>query len=1579
MNQTIHGVFTGSRLPELSRWAAFLRRSFASVCLFASIVCTPAAMAQTTVAMAQVPLLALKSAPGLVMLTMSRDQRLFYAAYNDASDINGDGFMDVGFKPTITYYGNFVSDRCYAYDATNSRFSPKSLASASNGCFSAPSSARWHGNWLNWATTSRIDALRRVLYGGHRVNDPATAAAAATTPTILQGAYIPRDAHVWGKEFRPISGRDLGVYLIQNYTPLAVPATNKQHLFIVKSAPFGTAPSASGSVVYPFPMPTTFLRVVTDADLVNERIWNWAAGDGAALGADNPSFTAFGGGNKTSTAFALKVEACVPLAGVREAGCTGYPTAVPTVWKPTGVLHDYGQTNALKFGLLTGSYQNNYSGGVVRRNIASFGDEVDPANGKWRQVTEGTATVDGIGVTIDRLSIYGSDGSSYFCGASFTAARNQGACQSWGSPVSEMMYEGLRYFSGKGSPTPAFINGLAVTSSADARLSLPLMGTATSPWTNPFRPKASGGSPICSRPVQMVIADPVTSYDSDQVPGKSSNFPLIGGSTAVATSDLAGWGATTLQTLSDELWTLEGLGTRNIYIGQSGTLADGNPTAKSASSFFSIRGHAPDGAQAQGGFYAAPISRFARQTGLNVGNPSGTEGLDKKTAAQMDTLAVALGSVVPRIQIPSDINRTRFATIVPTAKSVANLSIDKTPGAYQATGTITGFYLDYSFNTTGPTGPDFNATVNGGRPIMSFAVNFSDSDEGTDNESDAIVRYTVTVVASGQLVVTITPVQTNIAGIQMQIGYSVSGTTKDGLYLDMRTQASSQVYYLDTLTTPTLQDPAPNSSPFRTNATALPQIETNRTLTFNTSGSSAAGFLPHDPLWYAAKYGGAGVLDSNGDPTNYFRVTNPASLPAQMGKAFRSAAALAAVASTSVVGVGQRNLGNAAIYQANYDSLTWSSRLYAFKVDAAGNVSNTEQWEAASLIKPPATRNKLFLGRGGSTTPFALTTGQFSSLSAGEQVDFGDANTYEYLIGDKSREERKGGPLATQRNRGTTAGTDFGSVLGDIVNSDPQIINKKDYGYTASDATYTTFLTTLTSESLAVGSNDGFFHIFNASPQLVTVDANAGQEVFGFMPQAARTNIKDLAAPSYSHRFFVDGSIGLGHAKIVVPGDPTVAWRTIVVGSGGAGAQTVFAIHAPNNQGYSANNVLWEINANTALPNDTGGISSAGRLGNVMGRPAIGKLNNGVWVVIFGNGYNSVAGTASLIVARLDTGAILAVIPTNNSVTANGLGSAEIVNKTTGNKDTIEYVYAADFKGNIWRFQIDSITGGNGGWPSSAKLLYKTISGRPITAEIKVGPATGDPSIVGGKMVYFGTGSYLNTTDVTTSSPSQALYGIYDNLTGPSNNTTAWVSESDLITMTINMPSATSDVRTTSTVTTPWYNQSGKKGWVVPLSGTNVAAGERVIAPPVRFTVSGAVDAFLFTSIVPGVDDCVSNLDAWITGIDAMTGSYAPVFNGLTNNSIKVTGGSPRGVFVLDDSTQPSLFISQTIFNGTATSTSYTSSSGAQKSVTINGVTGETRLIRVDLTVPPPCTTCGPGPGTGTSPNRFGQSWRQLK
>ncbi len=1522
--------------------------------------------AATTVDMTSIPLLALKSAPGLVMLTMSRDERLFYAAYNDASDIDGDDVWDIGFKPNITYYGYFASDRCYAYSTTNSRFSPKSKASTSDKCATAPSSARWHGNWLNWATMSRMDALRRVLYGGYRVSDPTTSA----TPTILQGAYIPQDAHVWGKEYRPVKGRDQKadgdlVYKISEYTPFAAPTTGKQHLFAVRSPVPFTSPSFSSgaTTAYPFPLPAPELRVILNASQTTQRIWSWASNDGNAnIAPDSWS-------SLTSTRYAVKVEACVSLSGSRETGCTGYPSSSPTNWKPTGVLHDYSTNDALKFGLITGSYQKNYSGGVVRRNIASFKSEVDQTTGVWQQVTEGTATVDGIARTIDRIAIYGWTGSGYSCGSSFASLRTEGAynndCFSWGAPVAEMMYEGLRYLSGKSSPTSVYFTGVSASSTPDSRLGLPVMGTATSPWANPFRAKASGGNPICSRPVQMVIADPSTSYDSDQLPGIPSGWAAsaqFGG--PLPTNDLTGLN---VSSEANAIWTGEALGTRSVFIGENSTISDGNPTAKSASSFASIRGHAPDATQTKGSYYSASVARFGKTTGIPTGAPTGSPAVPTVANTKVDTMAVALGSVVPNITVTY---AGRTVSILPFSKSVGPSGYIPSAayGSHQTTGVMTGFYLDYSFNTSGSSGADYDATVNGGRPQMRFVVNFSDSPDGNDYETDAVVTYDIAVDSTGKLVVGMTPTTTSAAGIEMHVGYVITGTTNDGLFLDMATHpsggASTIKYYLDTMknSSTAYTTPAPSDGS-RIPTAALQMNAISRTFTF-ASTTPTTGYVPHDSLWYAAKYGGAGVLDGNGDPTNYFKVTNPSTLPAQMGKAFRAAAALAAVASTSVVGVGQRSSGSAAIYQANYDSLTWSSRVYAFPISTSSVLSNTPIWEASLKVPANASlRTKLFLGRGGSTTPVQLSPTAFSSLTTTEQSDFGNASTLAYLLGDKTGEERNGGSF---RNRGITAGTNtstaaleaatYGSVLGDIVNSDPQIISSKDYGYTASDTTYATFVSGITSEIIAVGSNDGFFHLFDATPS-----ASGGGELLAFMPQAARTDIKDLASPAYSHRNFVDGSIGLGHAKISIPSDGTVKWRSIVVAAGGDGAQTVFAIDATSTT-MTAGSVMWEVNQNTS------GVGTT--LGNVMGRPAIGKLpNSGTWVAIFGNGYNSSAGTANLYVVRLSDGAILQVIPTNSSYTGNGLGAIEIVRKTSGNADTIEYVYGADFRGRIWRFDLSSLNSGMSNWPTSAALIYTTPTGRPITAELKVGSAPTGTYTTGGKMVYFGTGSYLAATDpaVTT---VQALYGIYDDLVHTPNNSSA-VSEASLSAMTISM-AAGADTRTTSNAASPaWYTYSTKKGWKVELTGTNVAAGERVIAPPVRYTVSGLVDAFLFTSIVPSVSDCDAGLDAWITGVDAMTGGYSKVFNGLTPNSVKIAGGSPRGVFVLQDGTQPTLYISQTVFNGTISSTSFSTGTGGTQDVTINGVAGQTRIISIDLTPPPP-----PAPSI---PTTVKQVWRQLK
>ena len=52
--------------------------------------------------------------------------------------------------------------------------------------------ARWSGNFLNWATMTRIDVVRKMLYGGYRETDSATS-------TVLRLALLGTDAHAFAK------------------------------------------------------------------------------------------------------------------------------------------------------------------------------------------------------------------------------------------------------------------------------------------------------------------------------------------------------------------------------------------------------------------------------------------------------------------------------------------------------------------------------------------------------------------------------------------------------------------------------------------------------------------------------------------------------------------------------------------------------------------------------------------------------------------------------------------------------------------------------------------------------------------------------------------------------------------------------------------------------------------------------------------------------------------------------------------------------------------------------------------------------------------------------------------------------------------------------------------------------------------------------------------------------------------------------------------------------------------------------------------------------------------------------------
>ncbi len=1260
-----------------------------------------------------VPIFLNESVAPLNMLVVGRDHKLYYEAYNDASDLNGDGEIDVGFKPTITYYGYFDSQTCYNYAVDI--FTPAGGASPPlNTC-----SGSWSGNWLNYITTARIDALRKVLYGGKRYVDTAT-------DTVLERTHIPQDAHSWGKQYRSVA---LDGYDITQYTTLPLPGAGLRHL-IANTTLLGDG------------LQRPRMRIAQNRA---EPIWEWVSKERPVAGGSTIS------GAITPTNYTVRVRVCVPggdfiVGPTDDSNCRQYPDGN---YKPTGLLHDYGEPDTMMFGLITGSYEKNLEGGVLRKPMGSFRNEIDPLDGRF------LGTNPGIVKTLDGLKTTGFGGSYEYtdatdnCGWITTSALTNGRCRMWGNPVGEMMYEALRYYAGKGEPTAQF--DIAASGNPDAAL-----GLSRATWDNPYGP----GKPNCAKPFMTVVSD-APSYDSDKVPG--SAFAGGFGDTL---------GTMNAATLGQTIWTNENAGSGLHFIGQSGTGPagyDGAPTPKTVTSFGNIRGLAPEEPTKEGSFNAAAVAYWGAKTDVN--SVSGTQ--------KVQTFAVALASPLPRIEIPVSGGRI---TLVPFAKSVGGcLGVNGTQGLFQPTNTIVDFYVE---------------TIAADGRSGSFRVNFEDVEQGADHDMDAIVQYQYQVNVDNTVTVTMNS-QYAAGCIIQHMGYVVSGTTQDGTYLEVRdldTGTGSDVqYFLDT---------PPGQPPGGTWNDAQP-LPLTATRTF-IPGSATGATILKDPLWFAAKWGGFqdsnnnGLPDQtvefdndgpgglgNGTPDNYFLVTNALTLKSQLSKAFsdiieRSGSISAAAVNASVIREDTK------VFNAEFTSSLWSGNLKAWSINLDGSIG-AFVWSAAAALPAWDDRRIATQNTDGSAVSFrwaSLDTNRRAQIEP-EADDLTGVRRIQYLRGDRDLEIRMGGPF---RNR------DPLSSLGDFVFSAPLFVGSSTARYpdTIESSSFNAFRSTTASRTgmVYIGGNDGMLHAFNATD---------GKELWAFIPRQAFQALKPLTDVAYQHRFSVDGSPAVG--DVFWSG----SWKTVLVTGLGQGGQGLFAMDVTNPLATSDSDVaskyLWEFTDQEDID-----------LGFTMSKPVITKLANGKWVAIFGNGYNntvvdgrtSTTGNAVLYIVDMRNGNLLRKINTGKGMSAdplgtgrpNGLASPAVVD--TDRDSVADFAYAGDLFGNMWKFDLRDNN------PTNWKVAYEDISANPlpfyiardasnVRQPITSRPQVGRGAYGSGLMVYFGTGKFMELTDrvVATLTP-QSFYALQDQ--------NSLAAATDVISSRLLLTQQTIDVETTVTV-----------------------------------------------------------------------------------------------------------------------------------------------------------------------------------
>lgn len=632
-----------------------------------------------------------------------------------------------------------------------------------------------------------------------------------------------------------------------------------------------------------------------------------------------------------------------------------------------------------------------------------------------------------------------------------------------------------------------------------------------------------------------------------------------------------------------------------------------------------------------------------------------------------------------------------------------------------------------------------------------------------------------------------------------------------------------------------------------------------------------------DDLWHAA-------LNSRG---SYYSAKDPASLAAAVASALvgaqGGAGATAGVATiSSVLQNGNKK------YVPGYDGNVWSGDVDALPLGANGQ-AGTAVWNAAARMPAWGSRNIHTWDT--SPTPAGVPF-LWPSLSGSNQAAMtsGSLNLVNFLRGEESNEVSLTFPLRPYRARRTATGAHF--VLGDIVNSNPVLIKGLfDGGYGGlglggSTGSYQIFTAAKTARDgvLFVGANDGMLHAFkdvNAQPPLASTSATDGVEVFAYVPRAVYGNLSKLSDKTYGsvvpHQFFVDGpqreydAFVTGPAYPAFNGMPACAagascWRNFLIGSLGAGGKTVYALDVTSSPVLGSSNIRWEL--------------SDVDLGYVMAPIQIGVLPSGKWVAIFGNGYSSTSGKATLFVVDIET-AVVTKLDVDSS--GNGLGGVALVRDANG---VIQSLYAGDLKGKLWRFDYSTPSVPfvvNGG----VAFFNGSGAAQPITQP----PAIFDHS-TGGKIIVFGTGSLFSAADATSTGP-QTIYGVRDHSPDPFGRPLGAL-QLEPRTFAAQAGTGTATGSTFYTLAGSPVNWVTKRGWKVDV--TNVLTGGRIVYPPQVFTSK----LVLVTAVAPAQSAAVCDssfgvgADFVFNVEDGLQATY-PIFDtngdGVINSSDALTGG----------------------------------------------------------------------------------------
>lgn len=657
----------------------------------------------------------------------------------------------------------------------------------------------------------------------------------------------------------------------------------------------------------------------------------------------------------------------------------------------------------------------------------------------------------------------------------------------------------------------------------------------------------------------------------------------------------------------------------------------------------------------------------------------------------------------------------------------------------------------------------------------------------------------------------------------------------------------------------------------------------NGTLTALPSGSgswpnpTSSDSAKIDDLWHAA-------VNSRGD---FFSAADPTTFANALSSALKSIVSRSG--SSSAVATSSSSLGpDGRVYQAKFKSGEWSGQLLSIPIDEDGNLG-TPVWDAGTVLdtQTPASRVILTRQAGGDGVAFeyaSLAVSQKAALDADALgvTDGCGVERVAYLRGDDANEGLSG--TLTCASTGTVIDKFRARTrkLGDIINSSPVYVGNPGAGYNNVDHPgYKDFSGTSGYKGRApvvyVGANDGSLHGFSAED---------GTELIAYVPGMVYSTLSRLTSKDYNvnHRYFVDGSPMVADVNLGTDAAPN--WRTVLVGGMNGGGQGYYALDVTNPTdtsktaptfatGNAASLVMWEFTK--ADDADMGYSYNYPSMYSGQSMQFV-KMENGVWAVIVGNGYQSDSGKAILYVlfvkGGLDGAWTLGTdyirLVADDAGTGNGL-STPMPFDSDGN-GLADVVYAGDLKGNMWKFDVSAAT------PSAWQVA---LGGLPLFAAGTDKPIVSPPVVTwhpqGGQLVLFGTGKYLETADVT-NGDQQTMYGIWDN--------DSTVAAGELVQQTVVTDGET---RTLSQNEVEYSTDTPVKGWYLNL-------------PTSRERHTGIPDLkdgrFLFTTSIPSTEFCDGGGDGFLYLIDYLSGGMLeyPAFDTNGDGKVDEEDGLAAGV-----------------------------------------------------------------------------------